>query len=388
MLFLKYWGLVRNYYMKKPAITFLGVGDVVIDTEQPETAFQHVADVLRSADIAYANCEQALSDKGSPNPKQAIPSEPKNISAYLYAGFDIVSLANNHTQDWGKEALLDTMARLKASGLPYVGVGKNLNEARHPVILERNGTEVGFLAYCCVGPEGLSYEAQLDFPGYAPLRAITFYEHVDPQPGTWPRIITIPLKEDLANMVQDIKKLKAKVDVVIVCPHWGLHVLPRVIPMYCYDMGHAAIDAGADFIIGTHPHVLKGVEMYKGKAIFYSTGDFVFTMRRDRFARNPKLQYTAPGHVSDLKKLYSIDSEKWDAEHKNNSLIAKAVIEDGEIKRVSYIPCYTNEREEPEIVGRSDPRGQKVFDYVTDGTRSENLATNFTWDDDEVVITP
>jgi poly-gamma-glutamate capsule biosynthesis protein CapA/YwtB (metallophosphatase superfamily) len=108
--------------MKKPAVTFLGVGDVVIDLDQPETAFRHVADVLRSGDITYANCEQALSDKGSPNPRQAIHSEPRNIPAFLYAGFDIVSLANNHTQDWGKEALLDTMSRLKEAGLAYVGV--------------------------------------------------------------------------------------------------------------------------------------------------------------------------------------------------------------------------------------------------------------------------
>lgn len=281
--------------MKKPTVTFLGVGDVAFDLDQPETAFRHVADRLRSADIAYANCEQVLSNKGSPNPKQAIPSKPENISAYLYAGIDIVSLANNHTQDWGKEALLDTMTRLKAAGLQYVGVGKNLSEARQPVILERQGTKVGFLAYCCVGPEGLSYEAQHDFLGYAPVRAITFYEHVDPQPGTWPRIVSIPLKEDLANMIEDISKLKARVDVVIVCPHWGLHVLPKVIPMYCFDIGHAAVDAGADLIIGTHTHVLKGIEMYKGKAIFHSTGDFVFTMRKDHFDRNPRCSTRLPG---------------------------------------------------------------------------------------------
>lgn len=374
--------------MNKPAITFLGVGDVVIDLKQPETAFRHVADVLRSADITYANCEQSLSDLGSPNPKQAIPPGPKNIDAYLYAGIDIISLANNHTQDWGKEALLDTMARLKTAGLPYIGVGKNLKEARQPVILERNRTKVGFLAYCSVGPEGLSYEAQDNFPGYAPARAITVYEHVDPQPGTWPRIITIPVKEDLANIVEDVKKLKSQVDVVIVCPHWGLHVLPRVIPDYCYDIGHAAIDAGADLIIGTHTHVLKGIEMYKGKAIFHNTADFIFTMRNDRFDRNPRLKFTAPGHVSNLKKLYNIDPQKWNIEHKNKSLIVKAVIEDGEIRRVSYIPCHINKQNEPEIVKRNDPKGQQVFDYVMDVTRSENLTTNFAWEGDEVLVTP
>jgi poly-gamma-glutamate capsule biosynthesis protein CapA/YwtB (metallophosphatase superfamily) len=370
---------------KKGDVTFLGVGDIVTDLERPETAFRHVSDALHSGDIVYANCDQALSDKGSPNPKQATPSRPQNIPALLSAGFNIISLANNHTQDWGKEALLDTMSRMKAAGLPYVGVGKNLMDARQPVILEQKGTKIGFLAYCCVGPEGLSYEAQYDFPGFAPLRAITFYEHVDPQPGTWPRTVTFAVKEDLQNMVEDIQKLRSQVDVVIVCPHWGLHVLPKVIPDYCYELGHAAVDAGADLIIGTHAHLLKGIEIFKGKVIFHSTGDFVFTMSKDRIERNPQLKYTTPRHVSDLKKLYQVDLEKWDLA-KKNTLIARAVIEEGEIKRVSYLPCYTNDQQEPEVVTRSDQRGQRVFDYVAEATRSENLGTEFTWDGDEVLI--
>ena len=371
----------------KPSITFLGIGDVAIDLEQPETAFQHVNGILQAADITYANCEQVLSDKGSPNPKQSIVADPKILSAYLHAGVDIVSLANNHSQDWGKEALLDTMDRLQKAGLPYVGVGNNLDEARQPVILERNNTKVGFLAYCCVGPEGLSYEAQHDFPGYAPVRAITHYEHVDPQPGTWPKIISTPVKEDLANMVEDIRKLKTMVDVAIVCPHWGLHVLPIVIPDYELDIGHAAVDAGADLVIGTHTHLLKGIEMYMGKAIFHSTGDFVFSMRKDVQERHPLLKYSAPRHVTDLKKLYHINDNIWN-DDKKKTLIVKALIESGEIKRYSYIPCYQNEQQQPEIVKPDDFRAGKVFDYVQEVTQGADLTTRFTWDGDEVVITP
>ena len=372
---------------KKEAITLLGVGDIVIDQEQPETAFKYVVEVLRSGDITYANCEQALSDKGSPNPKQCIHSDPRNIPALLSAGIDVVSLANNHTQDWGKEALVDTMARLKEAGLPYVGVGNNLAEARQPVILERKGTRVGFLAYCCVGPEGLSYEAQHDIPGYAPVRSWTIYDHVDPQPGTWPRIISMPYKDELAAMVEDIKKLRTQVDVVVVCPHWGLHVIPRIIPMYCFDIGHAAVDAGADLILGTHTHVLKGIEIYHDKAIFYNTGDFIFNMGRGQRSVDNKQRYVSPRHVSDLKILYNVDPKGWEVEHKH-SLIAKAVIEDGKIKRVSYIPCYLDDQLVPTIVKRSDPRGQGVFNYVEDVSRSEGLPTRFSWDGDEVLITP
>ena len=362
--------------MSKKAITLLGVGDVLIDREKPETIFQHVAEVLRSGDITYANCEGALSDKGYPNPLQAAHSDPKNLNAFLHAGIDVVSLANNHSQDWGKEALLDTMARLKEAGVSYIGVGKNLTEARRPVILERKGTKVGLLAYCCVGPEGSGYEAEDDKPGYAPVRSWTIYEKVDPQPGTWPRIVSIPYKEDLAAMVDDIEKLKETVDVVVIAFHWGLHIIPRIIPMYCIDIGHAAVDAGADLILGTHVHILKAIEMYNGKAIFHSTGNFALEL-------GPHMRDYK--HVRDVDQLYGVSPEH---EEHRKTLIAKAVIEGGEIKRVSYIPCYINEQTEPEIVTRSDPRGQDVFNYMEDVSRSEGFNVRFSWDGDEVLIMP
>src|SRR4030042_5382601 len=110
--------------MKKELITLLSIGDIIIDREKPETIFQHVAGVLRSADITFANCDQMYSDKGYLILGHGTNSEPRNIPALLYAGLDVVSLANNHAFDWGKEALLDTMARLKEAGLPYVGAGK------------------------------------------------------------------------------------------------------------------------------------------------------------------------------------------------------------------------------------------------------------------------
>jgi hypothetical protein len=368
--------------MKKGATTLLGVGDVIIDREEPDTIFRHVADVLRSADIAFANCDQVYSDKGYLIRGHGTNSDPKNIPALISAGFDVVSLANNHSLDWGAEALLDTMARLKDAGLPYVGTGRNLAEARQPVILERRGTRVGFLAYSSVHPPG--YEAQDDRPGLVPIRVWTIYEQVEYQPGTPPRIVTIPYKEDLAAMVTDIKALKARVDVVVVSFHWGQHMIPRVIPMYCFDVGQAAVDAGADLILGTHTHILKGIEMYQGKAIFFSTHNFA--------AEIGIAQRRSQENAAYLKKLgdrYNAvrSSETYQRESKA-TLIAKAVIEDGSLKRVSYLPCYINEKSEPEIVTRSDSRGQEVYNYVADISRSEGLPVHFAWDGNEVLILP
>jgi poly-gamma-glutamate capsule biosynthesis protein CapA/YwtB (metallophosphatase superfamily) len=361
--------------MKKEPITFLGVGDIIIDREKPETMFQHVGEVLRSGDITFANCDQVYSDKGYLILGHGTHSDPKNIPALLYAGLDVVSLANNHMFDRGEVALLDTMERFKAANLPYVGAGKNLDEAHQPVILERKDTRVGFLAYSSVHPE--KSEAKKDSPGVCPIRVWTFYESkTHQQPGGEPRIVTVPYIEDLMAMVEDIRKLRSLVDVIVVSFHWGVHFVPRVIPLYCFDVGHAAINAGADLILGTHTHILKGIEVYKGKVIFYSTNNFACEIGPG--ALKGSTNQTIPQSV--LAWFKSAEVRK--------TLITKAIIEDGKITRVSFIPCYINDQLEPEIVTRNDTGGKEIFEYMKDISTSEGLKVNFSWDKDEVLISP
>lgn len=372
--------------MNKDPVIFLGVGDILIDRLEPDTIFQYVAGLLRSGDITFANCEQVYSDKARRMKEITSYSDPRNIPALINAGIDVISLANNHTLDCGEEALLDSIVRVRKSGLPCVGVGKNLSEARQPVVLERKGTRIGFLAYGCVGPEG--YEAGDNKPGYAPVRSYTLYRQVDPQPGTPPRIITVPYPGDLTAMIDDIKKLRTQVDVLVVSYHWGQHFIPRVIPLYCFDVGHAAVDAGADLILGTHSHMLKGIEMYKGKVIFYSTGNFAIEL-----GPGTVIGKTPFEALKGMSKLYGFTPDPEyptypchpEAKH---TLIVKAVIEEGRINQVSYIPCFVNKRAEPEIVTRQDPRGRDVFEYVESISKSEGLSVHFTWDRDEVLIQP
>jgi hypothetical protein len=371
--------------MKKEAITLLGTGDLLIDRAEPETIFQHVAGTLRAADIAFANSEQTYAEGGYLIRGHGSNSESRILPAVVSAGFDVISLANNHTLDWGEEVLLETMAKMKKTGLPYVGVGKNIDEARQPVILERKGTKVGFLAYSSVHPKG--YEAEKDKPGLTPIRVWTIYEQTDYQPGTPPRIVTIPYAEDMAAMKEDIANLKSKADVVVVSMHWGQHIIPRIIPMYCFDIGRAAIDAGADLVLGTHTHICKGIEMYQGKAIFYSTGNFAteigpFQVKRcgGEFAHKLVEHY---GAVPDPEcPTYNLPRES------RSTFIVKAMIEGGKIQRISYIPCFVNKNSEPEIVTGNSPLGQEVFNYIQDISKSENLAVHFIWDGDEVLIKP
>jgi poly-gamma-glutamate synthesis protein (capsule biosynthesis protein) len=371
--------------MKNEAITLLGLGDIIIDRERPETIFQHVTKVLRSADFVFASGDQVYSEKGTIIPGYGIHSDPKCIEALLYAGVKVVALANNHSMDRGEEALLDSIARLKEAGLPFVGAGTNLTEAHQPVMLECKGTKIGFLSYSSVHSRG--YEAKENKPGIAPIRAWTFYEQVDYQPGTPPRIVTIPYKDDLTYMVEDIKKLKAQVDIVVIYNHWGQHLMPRVIPMYCFDIAYAAIDAGADLILGTHPHILKGIEVYKGKVIFYSTCNFALETSLEHLKSELLTGGARKNNMIHYKFVPDPECPTYPLPRESRAtLIAKAIIEDGKIQQVSYIPCYINNQAEPEIVTRDNPRAQEIFDYISDISKSEGLSVNFSWQGNEVLI--
>lgn len=371
--------------MVNEALTLMGTGDLLVDRGKPETIFDNVRDTLCNADITFGNSEQTYAEGGYLIRGHGTNSEPRILPAVQSAGFDIISLANNHALDWGKEVLLDTMILMEKSGLPYVGVGNNLHEARQPVIIERKGTKVGFLAYSSVHPDG--YEAKEDRPGLAPVRVWTIYEQTDYQPGTPPRIVTIPYPEDLKAMEEDIKALKPQVDLVVISMHWGLHIVPRIIPDYCYTVGHAAIDAGADMVMGCHPHICKGIEMYKGKAIFYSTGNFAAEI-------GPfQVKYCGGEFAHELVKKYGAvpdpECPTFNLPRESRStMIVKALIEDKKIKRLSYLPCFVNTDSAPEIVTEDSPLGQEVFNYVQDISRSENLQVNFKWDNDEVLILP
>ncbi len=368
--------------MKDEIVTIMGIGDIIIDREEPKSIFSHTQEVLHSADITFAQLEQMYSDKGIRNPLvlHRTRCDPGNIPALTYAGLDVVSLAGNHTLDWGAEALLDSIERLRREGMAVIGVGGNIAEARCPAILERKGTRVAFLGYSSMGPAG--YEADERWPGNAPMRAWTHYEKIDYQPGSLPQILTFPYNEDLVAMLEDIRQAKAQADVVVLSIHWGVHHIPAVIPMYEFQVAHAAIDAGVDLILGHHTHILKGVEVYRGKAIFHNLGNFALDPNVER---GLKMKYGDDIRMyffqQQTKKLYNRGSPE-----AKRTLIAKVTISQGKVQKVSFLPCYINPKREPEILLRQDPRSQEVVDYVEEISRSQGLDTEFVWEGNEVVI--
>lgn len=354
-------------------ITLVGAGDVILDRPDPKTAFQYVRSIFKDADITYVNMEQILADDGIPHPCQSVSKGSRFVEAYTDADVDVVSCATNHAMDWGEEGLIGTIETLDKAGVAHMGTGRNLDEARQAVIIEREGQKVGLLNYCSVArPE---YDADVDKPGIAPLKVHTLYEQVDFQPATPPRIVSFPTKESREMICSDIAALKEKVDVVVVTFHWGQHLVPAIVPMYCIEMAHDAIDAGADLIIGAHTHILKGCEVYKGKTIYYSLGNFVLDFG-DAF-HDTRL-------IDSLDQHYKPTPES--RVDRNKTMVVKAVIENGEVVQTGFYPAMINKDGDPMPVKRGG-EGDDVVRYMEEITAEAELNAKYEWlNDDEVVI--
>ncbi|MEI7742928.1 MAG: CapA family protein [Chloroflexota bacterium] len=204
--------------------------------------------LVKAADIAIANFENPAPNSWHLHTKGMIFSaNPKNIAGVRDAGFDWVSMANNHIGDAGKTGIVQTQANLDAYGIKHTGAGRNCADAHKASLLKAGGVTVGILAYDSIA-------------GY--------YRCGTASAGS-ARLTVTALKADIAAT-------RARgADVVIVFPHWGIeyHAAPSAFQL---SMGRAAIDAGADMVIGNHPHWAEGMEVYKGKPIWYALGNLVF----------------------------------------------------------------------------------------------------------------
>ena len=208
--------------------------------------------VLEKGDAAWFNLEGVTSTLGTPKTEKTYTFEgpPAFAPAIAAAGVDVVTMGNNHSVDYGRAALRDTIARLETAGVQVVGAGSDLADARAPAIVKTpSGATIGFLGYSDVWWPG--FEATSSHAGVA--QAFT----------------------DVGRMKRDVKKLSAEVDYVVVGFHWGYEYQHYPVGQQTKE-AHAAIDSGADLVIGHHPHVLQGFETYKRRLIAYSLGDLVF----------------------------------------------------------------------------------------------------------------
>ncbi len=225
-----------------------GVRSVVRQTGA-DYLFSGVGDTLSSNDILFGNLEVILSRKGeNPGLLQSVDmrGDPECVTALKKTGFTLLNVANNHSMQHGREAFNETLHLLQSNGIYQLGLKAQKNDWHsQPVIIEKKGMKIGFLGY--------AFEA--DRYSQKPLYCYGQDEAIE----------------------EDITKLKKNVDFLILSVHWGLEYINRP-SILTIRRAHRFIDVGADTIIGHHPHVLQGIEVYKGKIIAYSLGNFIFDM--------------------------------------------------------------------------------------------------------------
>ena len=208
---------------------------------------------IQSADYFAVNEEFPFSSRGTQaaDKQYTFRLAPEKVSMFKEMGIDAVTLANNHALDYGTDALLDTCEVLDSAGILHTGAGKNLDEAKQPVVFEKNGQRVALIGATRVIPQA-DWAATNGHPGM-----LSSYE-VSVEP-----------------LLAQIAECHAAGDKVVVLIHWGIEREEKP-QEYQRALAKRYIDAGADLVIGSHPHVLQGIEYYKGKPIFYSLGNFVF----------------------------------------------------------------------------------------------------------------
>lgn len=361
-------------------LSLLACGDVGPIHEPIERYSELVRPVLKAADLRFAQVERVYSTRGefqlhSNGAHSRVP--PRMISIFSDCGFDVVSLASNHAMDWGADALMDTVDLLRARGIRVVGAGRNLAEARSPEIIEKNGVKVAFLAYCSILQNG--YAAGQDRPGVAPIRVHTYYEAFDYQPGVPPKVVTVPYAEDLAALTEDIKNAKSRADAVVVSLHWGVHYIPKLIADYQVTVAEAAVGAGADLLLGHHAHTPKAIGVHQGAVCFYSLSNFIMSST----AKSPeKAAAFEKKYGVVLDPDYPYLSYGSDAKR---SLIAKAVIGNQGVERVSFLPVVIDKQLRPEVLRFEDSRFEDAVQFMD--WVSEDFDHQFKVEGGEVLIT-
>lgn len=252
---------------REPEIRFMAIGDIMLGrgvgfrlkkAGDYRKAFEKVSFYLDMGDIVFANLETPLtaSNHGlDKDRKIVLKAEPESVVALTSAGINLVSLANNHMMDYYEKGLMDTIELLNLNNIAHAGGGINIDEARKPAIIEKNGLKIGLLAYTDM--------AELVFAGDPYLSFAAGQE----KSGVVPRKYEI--------IMEDVSKVRDQVDLLAVSLHWGVEESFKITPEQV-DFARSLIDNGVDLILGHHPHQFQGIEMYKGKPIIYSMGNILF----------------------------------------------------------------------------------------------------------------
>lgn len=293
-----------------------------------DAAFGLLSEELRSADIRIGNLEGCFSD-----PAVELPYKPgwfhcePEMAPHLRGLVDAVACANN--VHFGR-AIADSIRHLDELGILHTGAGGNLSQARCPAIIERPGLRLGLQSYTSVFTP-LGHAATAESPGVATIRCTASFEthprHFE-MPGIAPLVRSAPDAADLDRACRDVRSLRDQVDLVVVYCHWGVTGSSQPTE-YQRTIGHSLVDAGADLVVGSHPHRAQAVERYQNGIIFYSLGNFAFGWKLHREATR-------------------------------DGLLVRVAVENGACRRVGLVPVARNAAGQTEALDTERGRGAEL----------------------------
>lgn len=267
--------------------TLVFLGDVMLGRlvnaalrrRPPASVWGDTLPVITAASARFINLECAVTDWGEPEPGKVFcfRTDAKNVAALAAARIDAVSLANNHVLDYGDAGLRETLRNLDAAGIRHAGAGLTAEQAQQPAEIAPDGLRIAFLAATDNQPE---WEASHDRPGI-------FYMPIDPAEERFRRLVTL------------VASAKEQADLVVVSLHWGPNWGYQPLPEHP-TAARVLIDSGADVIFGHSPHIVRGIELYRGRPILYSCGDFVDDYAVDQVERNDE-SFVFRVHVVDRR---------------------------------------------------------------------------------------
>ena len=370
--------------LPKPAadeIVIAAVGDMMISdpvSNRALPAAQALYQVIRDADVAFANCEGAIASQGTLKGGFPQTARPEILDDFKTSGFDMLSVANNHAFDLGEVGLLQEIEESKKRGFTIAGGGRNLGEATTAGIMTVKGQRVGLLAFLCAAEDYQRPDVMAEFRAQAGKSGVGLITGTRVSVPGSPIPLLLPQASDMRTMTEAVRRARSEVDVLMISfhQHWNLDQPPaagrggrgQVPPAHTIvpaELGSAnnqvaegrkvicrsAIDAGADLVVGHGPHVLNGVEMYKGKPILYSLGHFYMQILRDGKAL-PALQLS-PSLVRLAEDGWYLEEHRWSA-------VARVFVRRGAVTRVQILPAFMDVQKDGYPTFPADADGQKI----------------------------
>lgn len=361
------------------------LGDIILDVPDPDHWMAGIAPATRVADLTIGHLEVPHTRRGREmhGDVPAPGADPDHLAALARAGIGMVSMAGNHIADCGAEGIADTCDELDRLAIAHTGAGLTLAEAQRPATVERGGRRIALLSVNCVGPEiawAASDRAGCD---YLAVRA------ADGGPARPQADLIEADPASLAALVERIAAAKRSADLVVVALHKGITHRPAELAPYERPVSHAAIEAGADIVVGHHAHIVRGIEFHRGRPIFHGLGNGVVVTE----ALSPGQDHPARAEwVERRKRLFGFEPDpayRLATFHPEavNGMIGWCRVSEGGAIEAGFLPVWVAPPGRPEVA--SSERAAGIADYIDAiGVRAGLPPLQRRWEAGRVVLSP